>query len=200
MTFVKEEKKNKEQENDDEVIKKLQEEKRKKIEEDAAYRQAQNAKKHKPQNNVQNFPIEEESKKRPIPPMGILNNMLLLIENQSLPLSLEDAKDINIKTLDITPAPLKNIIQVLFESLSEQIKAQGKPFGEKEQQLYSLEFLSCIRELKAFGYIKIADGEQLLVSITTKGMVYLNSIRYLIDSSQVVQQYQVYLSLVHATI
>ena len=155
---------------DDEVAK-LQAEKMAKLQRDA--------KKHKtPNNNNQKNGKQQNPAmmNRPLPPVFVINSLLNEIYAASYPVMKEFRLDL------LLPSPVP--IQVPLDKVISTAKASAKEeLTEEKLKNFTITLWDCFRELYFFGYIKVIpskNGEEseTMVSITKKGVVYMNTINY----------------------
>lgn len=192
MTFVQSDEKEKQRQKEEEAIQAIQEKKRKDLE-DQIKKRSQDAKNHKP---VQNLEIPAQQAQMPVPPIDFINNLLFIIASKNYP-TLENIKDIDPKMLDITPAALNEVVNLITKGVEEQYKIEGKEFNDIEQTRFANRIFGTIRELEIFTFITLINNTEqgIQVKINPKALAYINAIGYLVPPQDFRQQYAVYHSL-----
>ncbi len=177
---------------DDEELKKLQEKRASQLQQ-TAHVQGQNAKKHKPNTNVKNINAP------PTPPVGIINNILTTIAGRNYNDNVKP-ENIMIDTFSPTPYGLKDLINQLLKNVQMQYQYLKKEYKEEDAISYTKDFIACLWELKAYKYVDIqSEYDEVQVTVNPKALVYLNTIAYFTNPSDLQQQYQVFLGLANVS-
>ncbi len=158
---------------DDEVAK-LQAEKLAKLQRDA--------KKHKTPNTQKNGSKQQQNAtvmNRPLPPVFVINSLLNEIYAASYPVM----KEFRLDLLLPTPIPIQVPLDKVIASAKASVK-EGEELTEEKLKNFTITLWDCFRELNFFDFIKIHPPKtgkvsETMVSISKKGVIYMNSINYL---------------------
>lgn len=188
MTFVEE------TSNQDAAIRELQEKKRKDFEEQIKKRN-QAAKNHKPKNLE--IPADQDNQ-LPIPPVGMLNSILLNIINDNFP-PIKDFKNIDPKVFERQPVPLTKIIEAVIKQIDAQFKINKQELKDEERAMFMNQIFGCIRELSLYKFIELINNTEqgILVKIAPKALQYVNSINYFTLPHQLREQYGIFTTLIN---